>query len=387
MSTPTTTRIRVLKYLSRLVLRRPANPVDRSRIERVLVYGGMGIGNTIMLTPALRALREGLPGARITVLTGANGADQVVAGGPLVDEVIKIGPGALARFNLALRLRAQRFDVLISSFQGDDFKLVTLLSGIPYRVGHTTSGGWTGRADFLYNLPVRMEEDEHEVDRKLRLPLALGLRSRDDAPAFHIADADRAAGLAFLRSEGVRDTDLVIGLPVDVSPGQEWKQWSPERLAAVCNELEHRHGCRFILLGAPDHRDEVAAFTALLEFEPIVALGRASLRETAAILERCALTICADTGLMHVSAAVGTPALAIFGPTDYRRTSPVRYGTSHRIVRKPVECGPCFRMEGDAVVRACSHRKCLGLIQSDEIMQAAEEMLGLVGARPAASVG
>ena len=84
----------------------------------------------------------------------------------------------------------------------------------------------------------------------------------------------------------------------------------------------------------------------------------------------------ADYRIVGIEAAL-TPALAIYGPTDYRRTSPLRYDGRHRIVRKPVECGPCFRMEGDATVRACPHHKCLGLITAPEVVQAAEEMLGL----------
>jgi len=336
-----------------------------------------------MFTPALRSLRAALPGAWITLLAGESGADQVVAGGDLVDEIVRVPRGRLARLRFALRIRRRRYDALISSFQGDDFKLVTLLSRIPFRIGHCSSGGWIGRADFLYNIPVRMAEGEHEVDRKMRLIQAMGLDSAraDLAPEFFVAAQDRAAARTLLQSAGIQDQDVLVGLPIDVSRGQEWKRWSPERLANVCNELARRHGCRFVLLGAPDRTNELAAFLGLLEFEPIVALGRSSLKETAAILERCALTICADSGLMHVSAAVGTSALAIFGPTDYRRTSPTRYGARHRILRKPVECGPCFLMEGDAVVRACSHRKCLGLIQVDEVVEAAEEMLGLGAVR------
>lgn len=371
-------RLSALRLLSRALLPKPASPPSPERIRRVLVYGGMGIGNMIMFTPALRALRDGLPSARLTLLTRDSGADQVVIGGDLIDDIVRVRGGLFSRLRLALRIRSRRFDALISSFQGDDFKLVTLLSGIPLRVGHCSSGGWKGRADFLYNVQVRMEDGEHEVDRKLRLVRAVGVSSNrpEQVPEFFISAQDRVAADKLLGDAGIVDNDVLIGLPIDVSRGQEWKRWSPERLASVCNELERRHGCRFVLLGAPDRMNELPAFLGQLAFSPVIALGRSSLKETAAILERCALTICADSGLMHVSAAVGTPALAIYGPTDYQRTSPTRYGTSHRIVRKPVECGPCFLMEGDGVVRACPHRKCLGLIGADEVVEEAEEMLG-----------
>lgn len=366
-----------LRASTRLLLRPDALLQPPDSIRRVLVYGGMGIGNLIMFSPALRALRSQLRNAHITVLMVENGADQVIAGSGLVDEILFVPRGRLARLRFAFRVRRRAYDAVIVSFQGDDFKLITLLSGAPCRVGHVTSPGWSGRADFLYNIPVQMDENEHEVDRKLRLVRALGLDAPNSLPVFHVRDVDREAAAAFLRDRAVVDDDRLIAVPIDVSRAQEWKQWHPERLALVCNELHRRHGAKAVLMGAPNRVKEVDGFRSLLDFEPIVALGQVTLKETAAILERCALTICADSGLMHVSAAVGTPVLAIYGPTDYRRTSPLRYGPQHRIVRKPVECSPCFRMEGDATVLGCPHHKCLGLITADDVVRAAEELMGI----------
>jgi ADP-heptose:LPS heptosyltransferase len=206
----------------------------------------------------------------------------------------------------------------------------------------------------------------------------LGMEAVEACPEFYLAEADRLSASKLLTNAGLGETRLLIGVPVDVSRGQEWKRWSVERLATVCNELARRHACDFVLLGAPESIKDAEELMALLEFRPFVALGTASLKATAGILERCSLTICADSGLMHVSAAMGTPVLAIYGPTDYRRTSPLKYGNRHRVVRKKVECGPCFLMQGDRTVTACSHRKCLGMIQAEELIQNAEEMLGLV---------
>ncbi len=370
-------RLTILRLLARVLLPNPAASFDVASTKRVLIFGGMGIGNLVMFTPTMRALRAHMPRARITLLTVGNGANNVVEGSDIVDEVTVVPPGIVARLKLALRLRRRGYDLLVAPFQGEDFKLVTLLSGIPHRVGHVTSPGWVGRADFLYNVPVRMLEDEHEVDRKLRLAQALGLDPTTVEPLFHIDDADRAAARTFLVANGVTATDRLVGVPIDVSRMQDWKRWHPDRLAAVCNELSSRGGLRIVLMGSADSVDDLARFRKMLEFEPVVALGKTTLKQTAAIVEACDLTICVDSGLMHVSAAVGTPVLAIYGPTDHRRTSPLRYGGAHRVVRQPVECGPCFRMEGDTTVRTCSHRKCLSLVTTAEVVRVADEMLGL----------
>ena len=366
-------RLRVLRLLSRLLLPAPTAPFDATRVRRVLIYGGMGIGNLVMFTPALRALRSTLADAHLTLLTLPNGADEVLKGSGIVDEIVCVPTGLWGRLRLALRLRRAGYDLVLASFQGDDFKLITLLTNVSWRVGHCTSPGWIGRGDSLYNVPVRM--DEHEIDRKLRLVRALGVPVDGWTAVFHIDNQDRFGARAFLERHGVRDEDRLIAIPIDVSRHQEWKQWQPDRLAAVCNMLNRRGDVRFVLMGAPDRTATASSFRAMLDFEPIVAVARTTLKETAAILERCALTISPDSGLMHVSAAVGTAVLGIFGPTDYRRTSPTRYGPRHRIVRKEVECGPCFRMAGDDTVLACRHHKCLDLIRAHEVAHIADEML------------
>ena len=361
----------------------------RPRVEEIrgiVVHAGMGIGNLIMYTPALRALRAALPKARITVLTLANGADEVLRGSDLVDEVVVVPPSLARRLLLGLRLRRQGQQVVISSFQGDDFKLITLLSGAPIRVGHVTSPGWAGRADFLYNVPVRMEEAAHEVDRKRDLIHALGVPAPDAPPFFAIDDRHRARARDFLAANGVGPGDRLVAVAIDVSRTQQWKRWHMDRLAEVCNALSQRPGVRLALIGAPDSAGEIAEWRSELTFAPIVTVGQLSLKETAALIEQADLTICSDSGLMHVAAAVGTPTLGIFGPTDYRRTAPTRYSPVHRIVRKPVECSPCFRLEGDAQVLACSHRMCLGLITAADVLGAAEEMLGAAAVPAGASV-
>ncbi len=367
----------MLKILAKILLPSPSAPIEPEKIDKILIYGAMGIGNMIMFTPTLKAIRQHFPEAHITLLVAQSGCEEVVRGSSLVDEIIKVKAnlGRWETLQLARQIRGRHFDLLISGFHGVTFKLITIFSGIPYRVGHCTSPGWESRYDFLYNVKVRMREGEHEIERGLRLAQALGIQATDDSPLFYISGDDRAFASDFLRQNGVQDSNLTIGVQVGTWRHQGWKRWDLTRLARVCERLIEERGAKIIVLGAPQHREELETFLSCMTYQPIVALGKASIKQGAAIVEQCDFTICNDSGLMHITAAMSTPVLAIYGPTDYRRTSPRRYGEQHIVLRKGLECSPCFRMAGEDKVVSCPHRNCLELITVEDVFRAAEEVI------------
>src|SRR4030095_5343339 len=104
-----------------------------------------------------------------------------------------------------------------------------------------------------------------------------------------------------------------------------------------------------------------------------LAEGKTSVKQAAALIEQCDLLVCNDSGLMHAAVAVGTPVAAIYGPTDFRRTAPL--GDSHTIIRHELPCSPCFKLEGDDQVHACTHHDCLMTISPEEVLIAISQTL------------
>jgi ADP-heptose:LPS heptosyltransferase len=277
---------------------------------------------------------------------------------------------------LVKQIRDEKFDLLVSNFHGATFRSVTLFSNIPYRAGHCTSPGWKNPSDFLYNIKVRMEECEHEVDRDLRLAKAIGIKDTDDSPMFHVSKKDRVSANNFLQQNDIRDGDLTVGIQIGTWHVQEWKRWDITKLALVCDRLIEDYGARVIVLGAPQHLKELETLLGSIKHEIVIALGKTTIKQSAAIVERCDFTICNDSGLMHITAAMGTPVIAIYGPTDYHRTSPCRYGELHIVIRKELECSPCFRMAGDEDnVISCPHRNCLESITVEDVLIAVKKVL------------
>lgn len=357
------------------------NNISKEGVKRILIYGYTGIGNMILFTPVIRAVRKHFSQASITLLVGINtGCQEVVSGSNLVDEIIDFSPRratVMQTLRFIKRMRDRRFDLLVSDFHGSRpfLALLTVLGSIPYRVGHSTSPGWRNKLDYVYNFKVEMAENEHEIDRDLRLAYAVGIKGDEvnKNPIMWIGEGDREFANEFLRQNDIDDKDLVIGVQVGINPAMRWKQWNLDRYAQLCDRLVEDYGAKVVLLGSQNEMELTNYVRKKMKHTPIVAAGKTTVKQAAAIIERCRLFICSDSGLMHVSAAVNTPVVAIYGPTDYHRTHP--YGNGHIVIRKNLSCSPCFRMEGTEKVESCRRRKCLELIGVDDVLEAAERQL------------
>src|ERR1700730_4411685 len=179
-------------------------------INRILVFAYHGLGNFIMFTPALRLLRQRYPNARLDLQVGNNtGTEEVLAGADLFDNTYNLPYSAAlsAWLRRAREIHEARYDLTISEFHSHSWPLTLLLAAscAPFRLGHVTSPGWSrrfSRYSFVFNLPVTMREDEHEIDRYMDLAAAAGaqtIAARDAAPFIYLGEEDRAFARRFLR--------------------------------------------------------------------------------------------------------------------------------------------------------------------------------------------
>jgi lipopolysaccharide heptosyltransferase II len=350
---------------------------DPEGINRILVFAYHGLGNFIMFTPALRLLRERYPNARIDLQVGNNtGSEEVLAGANLFDNTYNLPYSAplSAWLKRAQEIREARYDLTISEFHSHSWPLTLLIaaSRAPFRLGHVTSPGWSrrfSRYSFAFNLPVAMREDEHEIDRYIDLVAAVGARrvTASEAHTFiHLTDDDRVFARCFFEDGGARATGSIIGLQPGTSPAMRWKQWPIERYREVIVRLiTARPDSHIVLFGSASEVKMISEMSQGLAGRISLAAGKTSVKQAAALIEQCDLLVCNDSGLMHAAVAVGTPVVAIYGPTDLRRTAPLGYG--HAVIRHELPCSPCFKLEGDDQVHACPHHDCLMTITAEEV--------------------
>ncbi|MEW6207495.1 MAG: lipopolysaccharide heptosyltransferase II [Acidobacteriota bacterium] len=361
----------------------PAEEFSPEKIRRILVFAYQGLGNFIMYTPALKLLRERYPQARIDLQVGNNtGCEEVLEGARVFDNIYNLpyGAGALAWIRRAAQIRAAGYDLVINEFHSHSWKLALLVvaSRAPFRAGHVTSPGWShrfSRFSFVFNLPVTMREDEHETRRYLDLVSTVGARSNESPRTFiHLEEEDREFAENFLEGARNRFTGAIIGVQPGTSPNMRWKQWPLDRFRDLIERLSRQYpDSVMVLFGSAGESEMVSDLARGLGPNVLVAAGKTTVKQVAALIERCDLLICNDSGLMHAAVAVSTPVVAIYGPTDIRRTAPL--GSIHTVIRRDLACSPCFKLEGEDQIHLCPHHDCLMTINADEVFRTVRDKI------------
>lgn len=290
-----------------------------------------------MLTPALRRLRDTYSGARLT-LAAQPFALEMFSGGNLVDEVIpydKRGEdrGTRGVFRLAGRLKPRHFDAAFVFHRSFGSALAAWLARIPVRVGYRHE-----LRDFLLTHRVRETElQEHIIDEHLHLLNEVGIPG--GVPPLEL-DIDLSREDEFLAKLSPRLA--ANGRPlVVVCPKGGWptKTWSVSHLNRFL-DLFDVHSVTFVLVGAPGE-EKCAQDIYSVNNDIVNLVGMTSLRELACVLQRADVVVSPDTGTVHLAAALGTPVVALFGPTAPERCGPPPYAPAS-IISGEVNCLKCY---------------------------------------------
>jgi heptosyltransferase II len=347
------------------------------RIHRILVYADMGIGNMILFTPTLQSIRNQFPKAKITLLIGKSGCDQVVECTSLVDEVLRVKYSLLEIVALANIVKRKEFDLLISSFlSGSKYlTLLTILSRIPIRAGHCQSKDWSSPLDFLYNIQVKMNPGTHEVERHLCLAEFLQCRKTDYPIKLKVSHEDYEFADKFF-AEHFSSEIRVMGISAGTSVAQNWKQWDLEKIAEVCDRSIEEFGVGVLLFGSNDLLPKQDLLSKHMKYDFVSCVGKTTIRQAVALISKCDLMLASDTGLMHAGDAIGTRTLGIFGPTDHNRTGP--WGEGGSVIRKEIFCSPCYKMPdlNTSIAIQCSHHDCLNSISPLDVLLEIKRHMG-----------
>jgi heptosyltransferase-2 len=335
----------------------------------LLVRATNWLGDAVMTTPALAAVREGLPDARIVLLARPLVAE-LFRHHPDVDEVLVYErpgrhDGALGRLRLAGEVRRRRFDGALLLQNAFDAALIAFLGRIPERAGYPTDG-----RRILLTAPVPLTPailERHEVEYYLCLCDGLGIpRPVPAALKLAVSEEEReamATRLAFLGIE--RGAQILT-----INPGATYgsaKRWYPDRFAAVAETLSAEWRARVVVVGSTEEAPLAGEIEAAMRIPPINLAGKTTVRELMALLSLSSFLVTNDSGPMHIGAALGVPLVAIFGPTDWRRTSP--WSPLAKVVRVEIDCSPCRR-------RVCDRgHECMLGVTPGMVVDAARQLL------------
>jgi heptosyltransferase-2 len=337
--------------------------------KRLLIRSTNWIGDAIMTTPAVRAIRRNFPGARISMLAKP-WVVPVFAHSPHVDEIIVFDANGRHRtvggkIRLARELRQYRFDTAIFLQNAIEAALIAFLAGIPqaHRIRYRRPPIVADRSGALH--PV----DQAHSSNRLLPGNARGCRtsSRITRIGAYVGQADKEQARRLLDDHRVDPKAPVVGLNPSATFGPA-KQWFPERYAALGDLLRQACGATIVIFGGPSDVELGRSITGMMTGPAIDLSGRTRLGEAMALIDRCDAFVTNDSGLMHIAAALNTPLVAIFGSTNSTTTSP--FSPTSRIVRVPIECSPCMQP-----VCPLGHMNCMKRVSVDMVAEAVRGLL------------
>lgn len=344
-----------------------AEPFDPSSVRRILALILSPLGDTLFATPALQALDLAYPDASIAVCCWQSSA-ALLEHNPHVDELITC-KNSLDLPRTLHEFQEQSIDLALGLSHFGSWLLPLVRAR--FRAGFRSEElGW------LYSVPVPDDRQVHAAQYCLNVAGAVGAPQVPLRLRLWVQPAERAQVGRLLQARGLSG-HLLVG----IHPGGHFfrgKRWSTEGFAQVADELMERYDARVVLVGGEDDV-ELAREIARAARHPLVDLtGTLNLRQTAALLQACHLFIGNDSGPMHIAEAVGTPVVAIFGPTNPANFRPLI--ELSRVVRRDL-CGPCIHWLEAGNLYLHSFRnpncnfECIRQVTAADVVAAAEAVL------------
>ena len=329
--------------------------------SKILLIRLSSLGDIVLTTPAIRAVRANFPNAHIAMLVAKQSAD-ILRENPHLNEIITFDRLAKDKntgemWRIVRLLRQRQFTLAIDLQRKFRTEILMYFSGATERVGK-------GR---LCTVRVSEQGNKHATAHYFDLLHAAGIPAEDRKLELFLAESERRDAQQRLKTAGIVDGRLKIGL----FPGAGWKlrEWMPERFAAIADRLVAHFNADVLIFGGPHESELVQTVATLMERQAIPFAGNLQIRQLAACIEQCDLFLTNDTGPMHIAAGVGTRTVSLFGPGNHIRFQPL--GTEHQTIRYDVPCSPCKQFTDK-----CKDNICMKGIGVDEVWHAISRALG-----------
>ncbi len=345
--------------------------------KRILLVKTHAIGDAIMVTPAIKALRNKYPNAHIGLLTGLS-SQRIIQGNTDIDELLAFDESALFApkpteiIKLIYRVRMKKFDMAFIFQYSSLIHLLVKAFGIPFRIGFDKDG-----SGFSLTRSVSWEITDKRWTGDVFLDIAslAGAEITDKRLKIHISEDDIKFADAFLKSNRISDRDILIG----IFPGGGkntrdtvyQKRWGVEKYAAIIDMLSANYGAKIIVFGSSDEENLVSRLLKLSHTEIISACGKTNLKQLSALIKKCSLLITNDSAPLHIAIAMDTPTVSLFGPS--LASAIIEENEKHIAIQSTYPCSPCYC---NSVFPGCEKPECMEAIGMDAVIAAVERQLG-----------
>ena len=343
-----------------------------------------GIGDVLFTTPVIASLKKAIPNSRISYIANSRTA-VFLCHDPRIDEVFVYERDEFvetyrqskmlflkkwARFLSSLR--RQRFDCVIDFSMNRQFSFLTMILGIPCRVGFD----YKNRGSFLtHKIPLLGFEGKHVVDYYCDLLSLIDVPARERKMEIYLSSEAKAWAKTWLLEKGLANKKRLVALVP--GGGASWgkdavlKRWPREKYAQLVAKVVEKINVPIILFGEKCEQSICQEIASHVNSSNIFIAPEIDLLRFAALLGNCQLAIVNDGGPLHVAVAQGVQTLSIFGPVDEKVYGPYLIN-QHIVVQKHLACQPCYRRFR---MTDCQHQQCLKGLSVDDVFRKVEKVL------------
>jgi ADP-heptose:LPS heptosyltransferase len=336
-------------------------------VREILIIRTAYMGDVVMTLPILKPLKERFPDSRITFLT-SSGAKDVLLNNPFIDDILIYDPfWFYPKKNIGLlkfirQLKEKRFDLLIEA-RGDirDILFLARPAIAKYKVSYGVGGG----AYFLTHV-IPYPGIKHKVEYHLDLIRYLGCQTNENEWGIYLTDDEKENVGELLKKYQITKPFICA------HPGArlKLKRWPIDSCAKLYDIIIKKYKIPLIILGSNDEKELVSEVINKMNNDTVNLSGKLNLRILSGILSEARLFICNDSGPMHIAATMGTPTVAIFGPSKSIETSP--YGNRHIVIEKNL---PCRYSCDESNCHYERHHACMMDIQVEDAYNAVTKLI------------
>jgi len=333
-------------------------------MNRILVVGVNWLGDSLLTTPAFKALKKKFPGSYLGVMV-VERVREVFDGNPYIDEVIIFDEkgqqkGFFVKLKFIQLLRKKKFDTVFLIHRSFTRALICFLAGIKLRIGY-----WRLKNFFILNKMIEPSKGLlHRQDYYLYLFEKSGIVVEDRVPIFFIPEDVRDKIRKDLE-QVKKEHAFLIG----INPAANWalKRWPGKYFAGLADSLVKDFNAAIIFVGTKAQRTLIEEVKAKMSQNSFDFSGKTSLKELGALMQNLKLFVSNDSGPAHLAASLGVNTLVIFGPTSVEATAP--RGRAVKVVKKDVDCRiPCYKLD-------CQDNTCLKGLSVDEVYSKVKNIL------------
>src|SRR5215510_10735926 len=257
-------------------------------MKNVLIIKLRYIGDVLLATPTIRAIKAARPDVRVTMMVN-RGTEDVLSGNPDLDEIVVLDKGSVAtQSQLIAGLRRRRFDTVIDLTDGDRSAFLSWISGAPVRIGFNDEQRWRGH--YYTHVVQSVPDIRHRIDRDLEALKPLGIQAASKDPRLWLTPEDANSADQLLTELGVQPSHMIVIL----QPGARYwfKAWPPDRYAELADRLMSQYGCQ-VLIGGSTHDVDLAQQIRQMakKSSPVVLAGRTTIKQFSAIVKKSALFV------------------------------------------------------------------------------------------------